>query len=128
MKVLMHRVRLAGGRCFQKYFVIAAKGLFCAVTMTGVAATVSMAQSIRADGTFSTEVIRSSDNLHFTINEGDRVGDNLFHSFDVFSVPTSGSAVFANPADISNIISRVTGDFSSNIDGLIQASGGANLF
>lgn len=87
----------------------------------------AMAQSIRVDNTFST-TISTPDSQNFTINAGDRVGDNLFHSFDAFSVPTGGSAVFVNPADITNLVTRVTGSSVSNIDGLIQANGSANLF
>jgi hypothetical protein len=37
-------------------------------------------------------------------------GGNLFHSFDQFDVPTGGSATFAGPHTIANILSRVTGD------------------
>ena len=66
------------------------------------------AQQIRTDNSLSTTV-NTLDNLNFTIEAGDRIGNNLFHSFDKFSVSTAGSAVFANPADITNIISRVTG-------------------
>ncbi len=81
---------------------------------------------IAVDGTTSTTVNQNGNN--FTIEQGDRLGDNLFHSFNEFSVPTSGSALFNNPADIANIFSRVTGNNISNIDGLISANGAANLF
>ncbi|MEO0688591.1 MAG: hypothetical protein AAFY76_26900, partial [Cyanobacteria bacterium J06649_11] len=43
------------------------------------------------DGTLSTTV-SSPDNQNVTINDGDRTGNNLFHSFSEFSVPTNGSA------------------------------------
>ena len=81
---------------------------------------------ITPDGTTSTTV--NVDGNNFEINDGDRAGSNLFHSFQDFSVPTGGEAFFNNANDISNIFSRVTGGSVSNIDGLIRASGSANLF
>ncbi|MEQ9358171.1 two-partner secretion domain-containing protein [Coleofasciculus chthonoplastes] len=79
------------------------------------------------DGTLPTNV-NSSDNLQFTITGGSQAGENLFHSFHEFSVPTGGSAWFDNTSTVQNIISRVTGDSISNIDGLLKAQGNANLF
>ncbi|MBE9106797.1 filamentous hemagglutinin N-terminal domain-containing protein [Nostoc cf. edaphicum LEGE 07299] len=61
------------------------------------------------------------------IQGGTRAGNNLFHSFEQFSVPAGITADFQNPTDIQNIISRVTGKSISNIDGILQA-GTANLF
>ncbi|QHG19802.1 filamentous hemagglutinin N-terminal domain-containing protein [Nostoc sp. ATCC 53789] len=78
------------------------------------------------DSTLNTAVSQSGDN--FTITNGNRVGNNLFHSFSQFSVPSNGSAFFNNAADVQNIFSRVTGGSVSNIDGLIKANGSANLF
>ena len=79
------------------------------------------------DGTLSTTVA-SPDNQNFVIENGNRTGNNLFHSFDTFSIPTNGSAVFNNPTDIENIFSRVTGPSLSDIDGLLQTTGTTNLF
>ena len=87
----------------------------------------AVAQSINPDRTLSTSV-STSDNQNFTIKAGDRAGSNLFHSFESFSIPTGGSAIFANPTDITNIISRVTGNTLSNTDGKIQTNGPANFF
>ncbi len=85
------------------------------------------AQQVAGDGTLSTTVT-SSNGLSFIINNGQRAGDNLFHSFSQFSIPTGGSALFNNAVDVKNIISRVTGGSVSQIDGLIQTNGTANLF
>ncbi len=88
------------------------------------------AQRVIEDGTLPTRV-NSTDNLNFTIdsiNNKNRVGNNLFHSFKEFSIPTGGSAVFSNSTDVVNIINRVTGGNISNIDGFIKANGNANLF
>jgi filamentous hemagglutinin family protein len=82
---------------------------------------------VTSDGTLSTQVT-TTNNLDFTITNGNKVGSNLFHSFREFSVPTGGSASFANDLDVKNIINRVTGGSISNIDGLIQTNGSANLF
>ncbi len=81
---------------------------------------------VTPDNTTSTTV--NQDGNNFTIEQGDRVGDNLFHSFNEFSVPTLGSAAFNNAGDIANIFSRVTGSSISSIDGLLSANGAANLF
>ena len=78
---------------------------------------------ISPDSTVGTTV--SPTNL---ITGGTRSGNNLFHSFSQFSIPTGGSAIFNNPVDIQNIFSRVTGTTKSSIDGLIRTQGNANLF
>jgi filamentous hemagglutinin family protein len=62
------------------------------------------------------------------ITNGSQVGDNLFHSFTEFSVPSEITAYFDNNLDVKNIISRVTGGSISNINGVIQSNGSANLF
>ncbi|MEH1901353.1 MAG: S-layer family protein [Nostoc sp.] len=81
---------------------------------------------VTPDGTLNTNVSQTGNN--FTITNGNRVGNNLFHSFSQFSVPSNGSAFFNNAADVQNIFSRVTGGSVSQIDGLIRANGSANLF
>jgi filamentous hemagglutinin family protein len=82
---------------------------------------------ITPDRTLSTTVL-TTDRQNFVIENGERQGNHLFHSFENFSVPTGGSAIFNNAPEIQTIFSRVTGQNISNIDGLIRANGTANLF
>jgi filamentous hemagglutinin family protein len=64
----------------------------------------------------------------FNITGGSLSGTNLFHSFNEFSIDANQTAHFQNDAAIANILSRVTGNNVSNIDGLIRTNGSANLF
>ena len=55
-------------------------------------------------------------------------GQNLFHSFQEFNVRNGQSVYFANPTDVRNILTRVTGNNISNIQGTLGVDGSANLF
>ncbi|MGR3278629.1 two-partner secretion domain-containing protein [Acaryochloris marina NIES-2412] len=70
----------------------------------------------------------SSDNLTTIINGGTEVGSNLFHSFRNFSISTGKTAFFRNSINIKSIFSRVTGTSVSNIDGILRANRGTNIF
>jgi filamentous hemagglutinin family protein len=78
-----------------------------------------------ADNTLGTQVSGSSSS--FTVTGGLSRGQNLFHSFQDFSVPTNGAVTFSNPAGDRSIITRVTGNLFSDINGKIDTSG-ANFF
>ncbi|MEN9519769.1 MAG: hypothetical protein RLZZ381_2357 [Cyanobacteriota bacterium] len=86
----------------------------------------SLLAQVTSDDTVNTQVTENGNTAEIT--GGERAGDNLFHSFQDFSVGTGNEASFLNANDIANIFSRVTGGNISNIDGLISANGTANLF
>jgi filamentous hemagglutinin family protein len=78
-----------------------------------------------ADKTLGTQV--SGSNSNFNITGGLQRGQTLFHSFGDFSVPTSGQANFINPVGNRDIITRVTGNLFSDINGTVNTQG-ANFF
>jgi filamentous hemagglutinin family protein len=103
---------------------ISLSAILCGIFL---AAPSAQAQQVRPDASVNT-LVNTTNGLDFVITGGGTAGTNLFHSFSEFSVPTGGSAQFDNAATVRNIFSRVTGGSVSNIDGLIQANGSANLF
>jgi filamentous hemagglutinin family protein len=80
---------------------------------------------ISPDASLSSRVT-TADRLNFTIEDGQRAGNNLFHSFSQFSIPTGGSARFNHAPDIQTIFARVTGPEASAIDGRLTAN--TNLY
>lgn len=83
---------------------------------------------IRADNSTST-IVTTSNGRDFIISGGDKRGNNLFHSFEEFSIPTGGQADFFEfRPGVHNIFARITGDIASQIDGVVRTRNGANLF
>ena len=82
------------------------------------------------DGSLGVErsVIQKINELSDRIDGGAARGANLFHSFQEFNVGQGRSVYFANPVQIQNILSRVTGGNASNILGRLGVLGSANLF
>jgi filamentous hemagglutinin family protein len=107
--------------------------------MKGISVWVGLVSGIFAGGMFlpaiaqvtsdsTTNTIVNPNGNNFTILNGIEKGNNLFHSFSNFSVPTGGSASFdlVNTPNITTIFSRVTGGNISNIDGLISTVNSTN--
>jgi filamentous hemagglutinin family protein len=78
-----------------------------------------------ADTTLGTQV--TGNNNNFNITGGLTKGQTTFHSFTDFSVPTNGQANFTNPVGNRDIITRVTGNSFSDINGIVNTNG-ANFF
>jgi filamentous hemagglutinin family protein len=81
------------------------------------------------DGSFGAAGALPGPNYIITSGMGRQVGSNLFQSFSSFNLTSAESATFTGPAQIQNIVARVTGGSASSIDGTINSSiAGANLF
>jgi filamentous hemagglutinin family protein len=105
---------------------------FLATTTLLVLPTIASAQTYQpsnrapvADNTLGTQVSGNGNN--FNITGGVNKGQTLFHSFTDFSVPTNGAANFNNPVGNRDIITRVTGNLFSDINGTVNTNG-ANFF
>ncbi len=110
------------------------RGLAIAAAITWVEAAIAPSFSIgiaqaqvTPDGSLQTHVTSSSPG-QFTIRGGTALGENLFHSFSDFSIPSGGVAVFQSGAAIETIFSRVTGTTVSEIDGLLRTPSRTSLY
>jgi filamentous hemagglutinin family protein len=98
------------------------------IVTTAIVADTTLAQTFppsvrvpQADNTVGTQV--SGTNDIFTVTGGLSRGQTLFHSFTDFSIPTGGTAIFTNPSGTKNIITRVTGNLFSDINGTLNSNG-----
>ncbi len=80
--------------------------------------------NIATDG--SVGIAQSLTGPNYAIPEtlGTIKGDNLFHSFDKFSINNQESATFTGSDSIKNVISRVTGGEKSLINGTLRSNVG----
>jgi filamentous hemagglutinin family protein len=77
---------------------------------------------ISLDGTVGPKATLDGPDYTIPHTVGSTAGTNLFHSFDRFDIAKNESATFTGPAGLDNVISRVTGDDCSNIDGLLRST------
>ncbi|MEB3180207.1 MAG: hypothetical protein VKL59_14400 [Nostocaceae cyanobacterium] len=97
---------------------LAARGcLALALGMGAIACSVHrvQAQSITLDGTLGNAGTLRGPNYTILQQDGQTVGNNLFHSFGKFNLDAGESANFLSNPGIVNIFSRVTGGTASNI-------------
>jgi len=100
-----------------------------AIILLLLAAILPATGQVRLDGTLGPSGPLTGPNYSIPDTVGRTVGNNLFHSFSQFNLATGESATFSGPANIRNVISRVTGGSPSSIDGTIYcAIDGANFF
>ena len=103
--------------CCQTAYLLAIILLFCSEKVSA---------QVVPDDSLNTQVNQNSGIAEIT--GGQTRGNNQFHSFQQFSLPSGNEAWFDNSNNIANIFSRVTGNNISNIDGLIRANSGANIY
>ncbi|MBV6626840.1 MAG: filamentous hemagglutinin N-terminal domain-containing protein [Rivularia sp. (in: Bacteria)] len=88
----------------------------------------AQSQPIVSDTTLLKQSIINQNGNIYSIEAGTVKGNNLFHSFERFNVPEGTQAVFNNSVNIKNIFSRITGNSTSYINGILKSNGSANLF
>ncbi|MEH2156415.1 two-partner secretion domain-containing protein [Nostoc sp.] len=102
-------------------------------TMSYFSQTIALAQII-PDDTLGSDRSIITPNVNVKGATADQIdggairGSNLFHSFSEFNIQDGQRVYFANPAGITNILGRVTGNTHSDISGILGINGNANLF
>lgn len=89
----------------------------------------SLYAQIATDGTLGATTNLTGPNFQIPANLGQQRGGNLFHSFKEFNIDTGQSATFTGPNTVQNILTRVTGEQRSWIDGTLRSEiPNANLY
>ncbi len=77
---------------------------------------------ITFDGSMGYQGTLSGKQIDISAQLGKQQGNNLFHSFEHFSIETGQQVTFSGAENIQHIISRVTGTQASYIDGILQST------
>lgn len=94
--------------------------IYLLITALGISH-VSIAEVV-LDGTLGSSGALVGPNFTIESHLGQQVGNNLFHSFETFNINQHERVTFSGPKTINNIISRVTGGKTSNINGLLAST------
>lgn len=81
-----------------------------------------------SSSSLSTSVRIDASSGNTVIEEGVQRGNNLFHSFESFSVSPEQSVLFLSPGSVERIFGRVTGGEISVINGGLSVQDTADLF
>jgi filamentous hemagglutinin family protein len=121
-------MKLKSTKLFDKQQLIRVGKRLCLSTILFLVIPIALVEAqVTPDESLSTNVEQQGEN-QLNINGGEREGNNLFHSFEEFSVPEGIEAVFENALDIENIFTRITGESASAINGILKTQGDANFF
>ncbi len=77
---------------------------------------------ITTDGSLGTALTLPGPDYQIKAELGQRLGNNLFHSFGQFNLSEHESATFSGPPEIDQVISRVTGGHPSKIEGTLRST------
>ena len=113
------------GHCAQ---VIMSAGVSGSLLMAPVSAQIVPDQTLGTEGSTVIPNTLVDGGPADQIEGGAIRGSALFHSFADFNVLSGQRVYFANPLDINQIFSRVTGSNGSTIFGTLGVNGGADLY
>jgi filamentous hemagglutinin family protein len=98
------------------------------LTFLLILTTATSSADVVLDGSLGQQATLSGAQLAIKAEYGQQDGGNLFHSFHEFNINVNQTAQFLAPANVNNIIARVTGGQVSFIDGKLIAPSALYFF
>lgn len=83
---------------------------------------IMLSAEVITDGSLGARLDLAGPNFQVKAALGQQRGSNLFHSFQTFNLQSHETATFSAPDSVRTVISRVTGNQPSLIDGLIRST------